>query len=69
MITNLPNHSAPMFVSQPTYAVSPTMINGTIYMPSSIAARVLGNAERETGNREGQRGATTERATNEERGD
>jgi hypothetical protein len=42
IIADFPNHPDPMYVSQPTYAVSPKVVKDTIYMPSSIAARVLG---------------------------
>jgi hypothetical protein len=50
---SLPNHPAPMYVSAPTYAIPAKLVRDTIYMPSSVAARVLGpmltkTAERET---------------------
>jgi hypothetical protein len=46
IIANLPTHPAPMFVSQPTFAISPKMVKDTIYMPSSVAAKVLGGRDR-----------------------
>ena len=42
LIANHPGHPSPMFVSQPTYAVPPKMAKDTVYMPSAVAARVLG---------------------------
>jgi hypothetical protein len=44
IIANLPDHTAPMYISQPIYAVSPKMVKDTIYMPSRVAAEKLGNA-------------------------
>jgi hypothetical protein len=35
-----------MYVSQPTFAVSAKMAKDTIYMPSSVAAQVLGGRDR-----------------------
>jgi hypothetical protein len=46
IIANLPNHPSPMFVSQPTFAISAKMVKDTIYMPSSVAAKVLGGRDR-----------------------
>lgn len=42
VITTIPNHPAPMYASTPTFAVSPKMAKDTVYMPSSVAARLLG---------------------------
>jgi hypothetical protein len=53
----IPNHPAPMYVSAPTYAIPAKLVRDTIYMPSSVAARVLGAMVPEKGERE------TERAT------
>jgi hypothetical protein len=39
---SLPNHPAPMYVSAPTYAIPAKLVRDTIYMPSSVAARMLG---------------------------
>jgi hypothetical protein len=57
VIADFPNHPIPMYVSQPTYAVSPKMVKDTIYMPSSIAARVLGTGDRSTRKEEVERPA------------
>ena len=41
-IVTTPNHPTPMFVSAPTEALPSKLVKDTIYMPSSVAALVLG---------------------------
>ena len=42
VITTIPNHPAPMYVSAPVYALPAKLVKDTVYMPSQLAARLLG---------------------------
>lgn len=42
IITTVPNHPAPLYVSTPVFAVPAKLVRDTVYMPSSVAARLLG---------------------------
>ena len=42
LITTIPNHPAPMYVSAPVYALPAKLVKDTVYMPSQVAKRLLG---------------------------
>jgi len=44
LITTIPNHPAPMYVSAPVYALPAKLVKDTVYMPSHLAQRLLGEA-------------------------
>ena len=44
LITTIPNHPAPMYVSAPVYALPAKLVKDTVYMPSQLAKRLLGEA-------------------------
>ena len=45
MIASVADHP-PMYVSTPVLAIPPKLVKETVYMPSSVAKRLLGDARR-----------------------
>ena len=44
MITTIPSHHAQLYASTSADSVPSKLVRDTIYLPSSVAARLLGNA-------------------------
>lgn len=49
IVTTIPNHPAPVYVSTPVFAVPTKLIRDTVYMPSAVAARLLNPVVRAEG--------------------